>query len=1149
LGLGGTAAASLKLSTIKKYGGEQFTQDDISMAYVVPGYTLAGWYFDTAYTKPFEAFTVKKSLTLYAKYTKDGQDVKSYTITYAAVHSAVSPKTTTGTITQAELPTLSPFDDTTNFWGWYYDIEYTNPVQVGETVSKDTTFYAKWSTDLPDGTYKITYVNDKATAPMYQSLAKDGLVTNALLLSELGVTRGIEGYVFGGWFYDSNFTQRVLLGDEVTEDKTFYAKWISLSEIKEKAGTTQNFVGLQYSDITGTLYTRPTESNAIVGSYVYTPVSEFKISSTTTQYYLGADAYYIANGAVIWQENFISTYLNVNKNETVTSRLDFQPCTTSNNFIEADDTEVDLSSLRGFLAIKPTADGSLYVTFTGASSSKITGTSKAVAALVNESGKILSAKQIDNAIEATYVLSAEVKGGELIFLVWSRNGDAGGAIRVLEISDEEPEIKESDLYKVTYVNVSPTADTTVTKTTDTGLVTNSLYYSGSGVTRGIEGYFFGGWYYDSEFTKQVLPGDTLESKETTFYAKWLTMQDISEMAESSQSFEGVSFSEIDGVLCTRSTDKNTVTDTYDYTSVQNFALSTSAVNYYLGAGLSKFADGAVVWQERIQQGLTVRVNPNSTVTARLSNPKTNDDKILVTDTSFDLKNCRIFVAVKATGEGTVTARGYFSSAAKTAVIALVNEKGEILKAQTVGEKTYAEISADVAEPGLIFFLFSRNDDTSGSFDLYDMAFKKPGALTLPIKTKTVSDASLAPDIIKKLTSNAILEISGSINSAMLKDIVSAMKYNDSVKVALDLSATSGITEIKASEDLFKGCETLLGISLPKTVTSIEANAFEGCTALEEVILPENLHEIPDYAFSGCTSLSTINFPDSLWSIGKYAFGGLVEFDESGNMSKWSSGCPLTTVDLSKTQVNSLSEGVFFNCSLNSVVLPDSLYSIGDYAFYGNYNLESIDLPSNLDSIGKYAFYNCGLTSIDLSGTKVSSIGNNAFQYCFSLNSITLPDSLYSIGERAFYNCGVKSIDLSKTQVTSLSSYAFCDCNSMESVVLPESLTSIGESVFSSCSSLKSITLPESLYTIGEGAFSSCSKLTSITIPASVTQIEFSAFSKCDSLTSVAFENTENWHNVDYSYTLSDENKVDVSNAETNAEKFRNWEYNCLVKGD
>ncbi len=1078
MGLGGTAASSLKLNTIKKYGGEQFTQDDISMAYVVPGYELAGWYFDTAYTKPFEAFTVKKSLTLYAKYTKDGQDVKSYTITYAAVHSAVSPKTTTGTITQAELPTLSPFDDTTNFWGWYYDIEYTSPVQVGNTISKDTTFYAKWSTDLPDGTYKITYVNDKATAPMYQSLAKDGLVTNALLLSELGVTRGIEGYVFGGWFYDSDFTQRVLLGDAVTEDKTFYAKWISLSKIKEKAGATQNFVGLQYSDITGTLYTRSAESNAIVGSYVYTPISEFETSSTATKLnYLGADAYYIANGAVIWQEGFISTYLNFNKNETVTSRLDFQPCTTSNNFIEADDTEVNLSSLRGFLAIKPTADGSIYVTVTSANTSKITGTSKAVAALVNESGKILSAKQVDNKSDATYVLSAEVKGGELIFLVWSRNGDAGGAIRVLEISDEEPEIKESDLYKVTYVNVSPTADTTVTKTTDTGLVTNSLCYSGAGITRGIEGYFFGGWYYDSEFTKQVLPGDTLESKETTFYAKWLTMQDISEMAESSQSFEGVSFSEIDGVLCTKSTDKNTVTDTYDYTLAQNFALSTSAVNYYLGAGLSKFADGAVVWQERIQQGLTVRVNPNSTVTARLSNPKTNDDKILVTDTSFDLKNCRIFVAVKATGEGTVTARGYFSSAAETAVIALVNEKGEILKAQTVGEKTYAEISADVAEPGLIFFLFSRNDDTSGSFDLYDMAFKKPGALTLPIKTKTVSDASLAPDIIKNLTSNAILEISGTINAARLKDIVAAMKYNDSVKVALDLSATSGITEITASEDLFKGCETLLGISLPKTVTSIGANAFEGCTALEEVILPENLNVIPDYAFYGCTSLKTINFPDSLYSIGKYAFGGLVEFDESGYINKSSSGCPLTTVDLSKTQVNSLSEGVFFECSLNSVVLPDSLYAIDDYAFYDNYNL--------------------------------------------------------------------KSIDLSKTQVTSLSSYAFLDCNSLESVVLPRTLSSIGNNAFQGCTALNSITLPDSLSTIGEWAFNSCYSLTSVTIPASVIRIEYGAFSSCDSLTSVKFENTENWSNV----TDNESRTVDVSDAAANAEKLRQYEYSCLVKGD
>ena len=169
-------------------------------------------------------------------------------------------------------------------------------------------------------------------------------------------------------------------------------------------------------------------------------------------------------------------------------------------------------------------------------------------------------------------------------------------------------------------------------------------------------------------------------------------------------------------------------------------------------------------------------------------------------------------------------------------------------------------------------------------------------------------------------------------------------------------------------------------------------------------------------------------------------------------------------------------------------------------------LKSIIIPNSVTSIGSYAFYGCsGLTSLTIPNS-VTSIGESAFRGCSGLTSLTIPNSVTSIGNGAFYNCsGLTSITVdSKNTIYDSRN----NCNAIirksdntllfgcKNTIIPNSVTSIGNGAFYKCSGLTSMTIPNSVTSIGESAFYGCSGLTSLTIPNSVTSIGYRAFSGC-----------------------------------------------------
>jgi len=247
---------------------------------------------------------------------------------------------------------------------------------------------------------------------------------------------------------------------------------------------------------------------------------------------------------------------------------------------------------------------------------------------------------------------------------------------------------------------------------------------------------------------------------------------------------------------------------------------------------------------------------------------------------------------------------------------------------------------------------------------------------------------------------------------------------------------------------FSGCSGITSVTISDGVTSIGSGMFSGCSSLTSITIPDSVTSIGNSAFYNCTGLTSITIGNSVTSIGQRAFyncTGLIEINFNATKCQdLTAGFPT----FESAGING--SGITVTFGNNVQYIPANLFR------RASTNIKSVIIGNSVTSIGSFAFLGCSeLTSITIPNS-VTSIGSSAFHGCFELTSITIPDSVTSIGGSAFYWCTKLTSVTIPSSVTSIGASAFYNCSGLTNIVLSEGVTSIGGSAFYYCSELKTV---------------------------------------------------------------------------------------------
>lgn len=310
---------------------------------------------------------------------------------------------------------------------------------------------------------------------------------------------------------------------------------------------------------------------------------------------------------------------------------------------------------------------------------------------------------------------------------------------------------------------------------------------------------------------------------------------------------------------------------------------------------------------------------------------------------------------------------------------------------------------------------------------------------------------------------------------------------------------------KIADYICLGVGKLTAVALPDTVRSIGNRSFFKCS-LKEIDLPDNITEIGGFAFFGCP-LSSIILPPNLEFLGGFAIGwtdissifipkslkrcsygwydGWVPSEGGALADAWNLKEVIFEDGITKIPDYICAGGLYTNCSIENLTIPDSVTEIGKHAFSNCDNLKKVDIPESVTNIGEQAFANCAeLTSVamnysetddEMNGSKLYKlkVGNRAFAKCKKLTDVMLSKNVVSIGDMVFDGCEV-----------------------LDAITLPESLEHIGCSVFSE-TKISSIKIPKNLKSSGkwgnadigyEGPLANASNLTEVIFEEGVTNI-------------------------------------------------------------
>lgn len=295
-----------------------------------------------------------------------------------------------------------------------------------------------------------------------------------------------------------------------------------------------------------------------------------------------------------------------------------------------------------------------------------------------------------------------------------------------------------------------------------------------------------------------------------------------------------------------------------------------------------------------------------------------------------------------------------------------------------------------------------------SFSLQNSNIKK---LTLAEGVESIQDSPVANTPIEEI-----------VLPSTLKTLGNAAFFGATQLKAIDLP--EGVTLADNAAGIFSDCSSLTHIRLPASIDRLASGMFKNCTALTSIDLPASITQIPSSAFYGCTSLRTVTAESPITKIEANAFQDCTALETIPDLGRVTDlgvsaffNCNALCCDVNLSSLKMLEANVFCYTQVIVTDFCDTLESIGDWALI--WAMVKAELPPTLQSIGSYTFFGGNLPETLTIPDSVRTIGNYAFASTAGVKKVFIGSNLSSISKGLFADSSVKEITLnaSKDELT------------------------------------------------------------------------------------------------------------------------------------